>query len=171
MSDPSPDSRPPLSHLRHDLRTPINQIIGYSELLMEEAGDAGHGAYDADLKKINGAAKTLLGLINENLTDDRLTLSSDVAEKAKDTANSLSANPASYGAGLSYAVQNGADEIGSHVTSPGHILVVDDQAGNRDMLSRQLVRQGHTVSSAENGRAALDLLKATPVDLVLLDMM
>ena len=39
------------------------------------------------------------------------------------------------------------------------------------MLSRQLLRQGHTVVSAENGRAALDVLRATPVDLVLLDMM
>ena len=76
------DERVPLSHLRHDLRTPINQIIGYSELLMEEAADAGHAAYDPDLKKIQRAAKTLLGLINANLTDDRLTLSGAVVAAA-----------------------------------------------------------------------------------------
>ena len=49
--------------------------------------------------------------------------------------------------------------------------MVDDDEGNRDMLERQLVRQGHTVAGAEHGRAALDLLRAEAFDLVLLDMM
>ena len=66
MSDTA--ERTNLSHLRHDLRTPINQIIGYSELLIEEAADAGHeDDYGPDLQKIRGAAKTLLNLINDSL--------------------------------------------------------------------------------------------------------
>ena len=69
-----------LSHLRHDLRTPINQIIGYSELLVEETGDAGHTSYASDLEKIRLAAKTLLNLINDNLTDERLTLVGEVVD-------------------------------------------------------------------------------------------
>ncbi|MDX1664160.1 MAG: fused response regulator/phosphatase [Candidatus Promineifilaceae bacterium] len=54
---------------------------------------------------------------------------------------------------------------------PGYLLVVDDNELNRDMLSRRLQRQGHTVAVAENGRQALEMLHATPFDLVLLDIM
>jgi sigma-B regulation protein RsbU (phosphoserine phosphatase) len=161
MSHGPADTHVPLSHLRHDLRTPINQIIGYSELLMEEAADAGHAAYDADLKKIQRAAKALLELINANLTDDRMTLSGEVV--AAVAAAAPAARPP--------AAPAPADAAEAPAAITGRILVVDDNEGNRDMLSRQLQRQGHTVAVAEHGRAALDLLRAEPFDLVLLDMM
>src|SRR4051794_8364969 len=51
------------------------------------------------------------------------------------------------------------------------ILVVDDNALNRDLLSRRLQRDGHTVVLAEDGREALDRVAATAFDLVLLDIM
>jgi len=53
----------------------------------------------------------------------------------------------------------------------GTILVVDDNEMNRDLLSRRLRRDGHTVVIAEHGRAALDELARAPFDLVLLDIM
>jgi class 3 adenylate cyclase len=52
----------------------------------------------------------------------------------------------------------------------GTILVVDDNEGNREMLSRRLARQGYAVLTAEDGRGALDILRGRPVDLVLLDV-
>ncbi len=58
------------------------------------------------------------------------------------------------------------------MTEPsGHILVVDDNEMNRDMLSRRLVRQGHTVVVAEHGRQGLERLRTEAFDLVLLDIM
>jgi serine phosphatase RsbU (regulator of sigma subunit) len=42
---------------------------------------------------------------------------------------------------------------------------------NRDLLSRRLRQQGHTVSIAENGRRALELIAAEEFDVVLLDIM
>ncbi len=53
----------------------------------------------------------------------------------------------------------------------GHILVVDDHRTTRLKLSLGLQQQGHTVREAENGRQALDKLKAESFDLVLLDIM
>ena len=53
----------------------------------------------------------------------------------------------------------------------GHVLVVDDNEMNRDMLAKRLVRQGHTVELAVDGRDALARLEAEPFDLVLLDIM
>lgn len=51
------------------------------------------------------------------------------------------------------------------------VLVVDDNEMNRDMLARRLQRQNCEVLMAENGAVALDLVRARPVDLVLLDIM
>jgi len=54
------------------------------------------------------------------------------------------------------------------------LLVVDDNKVNRLLLTRSLELQGHVVASAENGRVALDMLRAAldaqAFDLLLLDM-
>jgi class 3 adenylate cyclase len=52
----------------------------------------------------------------------------------------------------------------------GDLLVVDDNRVNRLLLGRALEQLGHAVTFAENGRQALDVLRARPVDLVLLDI-
>jgi DNA-binding response OmpR family regulator len=56
-----------LANMSHELRTPMNAIIGYSEMLQEEAEDLGQEDFIPDLKKIQGAAKHLLSLINDIL--------------------------------------------------------------------------------------------------------
>ena len=55
----------------------------------------------------------------------------------------------------------------------GRVLVVDDAAFNRRLLTRLLETIGHAVLEAEDGRAALDLLASDvggSVDVVLLDI-
>lgn len=56
-----------LANMSHELRTPLNVIIGYSEILGEDAKDAGHTNYLSDLNKIRSSGKHLLGLINDIL--------------------------------------------------------------------------------------------------------
>ncbi|MBW4679971.1 MAG: response regulator [Microcoleus vaginatus WJT46-NPBG5] len=51
------------------------------------------------------------------------------------------------------------------------VLVVDDIEANRDLLGRRLKRHGYTVTVAEDGSQALELMQAQPFDLVLLDIM
>ncbi len=55
--------------------------------------------------------------------------------------------------------------------SQGTLLVVDDNKMNRDMLSRRLIREGFSVLTAENGRQAIEMVKAHAIDLVLMDLM
>jgi CheY-like chemotaxis protein len=50
------------------------------------------------------------------------------------------------------------------------VLIVDDDADNREILSRLLVRDGHAVSCAADGKQAIDLLTANDPALVLLDI-
>jgi phosphoserine phosphatase RsbU/P len=58
------------------------------------------------------------------------------------------------------------------MTSPsGTLLIVDDDEANRDMLSRRLERKGFEVTVAEDGHRAIELVRARPFDLVLLDVL
>ena len=50
------------------------------------------------------------------------------------------------------------------------LLVVDDNRVNRLLLGRNLESQGHRVELAANGRIALEMLRAKPFDLMLLDI-
>ncbi len=56
-----------LASMSHELRTPLNAIIGYSEMLQEDAEDAGQDVFVPDLQKIHSAGRHLLALINDIL--------------------------------------------------------------------------------------------------------
>src|SRR5437588_65012 len=60
----------PLAKIRHDLRTPINHIIGFSEMLLEEAVDQVPEEFLKDLHKIRAGGARLLELINQHLSAD-----------------------------------------------------------------------------------------------------
>ena len=53
---------------------------------------------------------------------------------------------------------------------PGQMLVVDDNRVNRLLLTRALEQNGHIVSTAEHGRIAMEMLRSTPFDVILLDI-
>ena len=56
-----------LANMSHELRISLNAIIGYSQLLEEEAADGGVEEFGPDLNKIQAAGCHLLTLINEIL--------------------------------------------------------------------------------------------------------
>jgi class 3 adenylate cyclase/CheY-like chemotaxis protein len=148
------------SKLRHDLRTPINAIKGYGEMLAEDAADGQHVLL-ADIGKLLTAADGMLRRIDA-LVDFRI-----------ETADGAGARTPVGMGGVMEAVR----AIRAVVTAPvgpdvhGRILVVDDNASNRDLLGRQLTRAGHTVAEVDGGHAALIKLASESFDLVLLDMM
>jgi CheY-like chemotaxis protein len=148
---PATSSPPPLSlpaTLVHDLRTPINHIIGYCELLIEQITDGTPDNLVPDLQKIRNAGKELLTLVSANFNSE------PVAE------------------GLEYVHQVPAPpETNKKLAEQGWLLVVDDNEANRDVLSRLLQRQGYHVANAENGRMALDMINQYEFDLILLDIM
>ncbi|MBQ7638675.1 MAG: response regulator transcription factor [Clostridia bacterium] len=52
-----------------------------------------------------------------------------------------------------------------------HILIVDDDKNTRRLLTAVLEAENYTVSTAENGRDALDVMDRTSIDLIVLDIM
>lgn len=151
MTSPGPEPGRWLSTLHHDLRTPVNHILGYSELLGEELADRGIEP-PADLEKISSAARKLLEILETGLVPD-------VGNgEARSTAPAVVA-PASR------------NEPGK-ASVCGKILVVDDDPSNRETLCRRLTREGHECREAGEGGEALEILKSQPdFDLVLLDLL
>jgi CheY-like chemotaxis protein len=50
------------------------------------------------------------------------------------------------------------------------ILLVEDNAMNRDMLSRRLARKGYEVAIAIDGQQGIDMARSETPDLILMDM-
>jgi adenylate cyclase len=148
------------SKLRHDLRTPINAIKGYGEMLVEDAA-GGHDILLADLNKLLTAADGMLKRIDA-LVDFR-----------GDSAEGAGTRPHAGIGGVAEAVRAirtvGSGPVGANVQ--GRILIVDDNPSNRELLGRQLMRAGHTITEADGGHAALSRLESETFDLVLLDLM
>jgi len=223
-----------LSKLRHALRTPLNQIIGYTEMLIESAEEHNSPDLLRDLKKIHTAGGQLLALLNDALAPWKIEtgkidligmrqemvapLSSVISFSEECAAGPAVANLPEVASDLGkirlaarnlFALIEGETSLGdiagnslganlggaaeamlgpaptpSSVTAPfldflggdksplttGRILVVDDDAMNREMLSRRLQKMGYKVREADNGNHALDELKQRPFDLVLLDI-
>ena len=113
-----------LANMSHELRTPLNAIIGYSEILQEDAEDAGDASVAADLKKIEGAGKHLLGLINDVLDLSKIEAGRmeaciealDVAALANDVRLMVEPLAAANGNKLSVTLEPGLGPIESDVT-------------------------------------------------------
>ncbi len=56
-----------LTTMTHELRTPLNAVIGYSEIITEDMEIEGRDDLASDAKRINAAARHLLGLIDQIL--------------------------------------------------------------------------------------------------------
>jgi adenylate cyclase len=147
--------------LRHDLRTPLNAVKGYGELILEEARDNGRAELLTDIAKVVAAAEQILGQI------DRLIA---LTEEGKSSDASQAANPPRDLVGeILRSIQPIVAKPKTNLLS-GRILVVDDAEANRDLLSRRLRRQGHAVDTADGGTAALEAMAKSEFDLVLLDL-
>jgi len=226
-----------ISQLRHDFRTPINAIIGYSEMLLEDLEEEENDQLIQQFQKINIGGRELFSIINQNLDtslekslktllglnpvleaigvesnsslerilencqslkDNELLveLLSDIEriessalrfrEMLLELKESLQSSP--FSPSLTTSVDDSIP-LSTDITGEsednlvflkktrflenqtGHILVVDDNENNRDLFTRQLQREGYQVTTATNGREALEMIKTGEYDVVLLDLM
>jgi CheY-like chemotaxis protein/class 3 adenylate cyclase len=152
--------------IRHDLRTPLNHIIGYSEMLIEDAEDEGETQRAGDLCEIRDSGNTLLGMFDEILSGDTpVALGIESATDSGDLSHLVEGAVNSLEDLAEEEARDGRNEI------TGKVLVVDDNEINRDVLARRLGRQGHEVENAADGKQALAILKGGDFDAVLLDIL
>ena len=148
--------------LRHDLRTPINAIKGYSEMLLEDLGDMGAEELRADFEKLLAEANRLLANLDGIISFSRGGI--DDVESSSDVMAAVVAMS-------ELASPREGPEGPLPEEETGTILVVDDIESNRDLLARRLIRDGHKVETAASGVEALQRLLEDDFDLVLLDLM
>ncbi len=149
--------------IRHDLRNPLNAIKGYTELLLEELDEQGDAPLRADLEALLNESESLLARIDVIVDFSRGAGGAELAAQDQGALASMVAN-----------LVRTVKPIAAREARPeetGRILVVDDNASNRDLLFRRLSRDGHDVTRAESGQRALELLAVEEFDLVLLDLM
>ena len=73
--------------LIHDLRTPLGQIIGYAELLVERAQDDKADSLVADLQKVKAAGYRMLRLIEDNFFGVRVAAPTEPVESTEPAAS------------------------------------------------------------------------------------
>jgi adenylate cyclase len=153
------------SQIEADLRTPINAVVGYGEMLLEGQRESGRDVLVPDLEKILAAARTLLATSSDIV---------QIATSAPEIAGSGTAGRLQDSSELTREVlarlDSAADAVAGPAEGQGTLLVVDDNETNRDLLTRQLARHGYVVATAADGAEALERIATQDFDLVLLDV-
>lgn len=109
-----------LTTMTHELRTPLNAVIGYSEIIGEDMEAEGRADLAGDAKRINGAARHLLGLIDQILQlatsdADRSELQLDAVDvRALVEAAVEAAAPAAQANNSRISTRYGADISGAY---------------------------------------------------------
>jgi sigma-B regulation protein RsbU (phosphoserine phosphatase) len=173
--DPS-STKDPLASLRHDLRTPINQIIGYTELVGEELEESGQPDLIEDLNKVTKAARHLLGLIQQELQPNKYRFVGEESAAPETAPVDDSGEPSNKETEHRLSVEYRSEQADNGESKDnqqlqGTVLVVDDNEQNRDMLTRRLEKNGLQVHAANDGQQALEMVLSHPYDTILLDIM
>ena len=228
-----------LSHLRHELRTPINAIIGYSEMIAEEFEETTseikylnklenirecgakllvsidnflnpatppqsqleyeqivtnrqlqtelqaptklviencqqlipiiENEFVADVEKISFAANKLLQE-TENLLKIHSEENSQLKKTVFQQSDRLLENTIEIDIPLDSGLLLAEEKEQPLDPSKYKILIVDDNATNRDLLFRQVTTQGYQAAVAANGRQAVEMIETGIYDLILLDI-
>jgi PAS domain S-box-containing protein len=211
-----------VARLRHHLRLPLNQIIGYAELVYRQAKDQGASQEMSWMEQVLESARRIGEMVSEALPASshvgdgsiprlQAAMQGEVArivgaidsfqyisqgaceieigriryaarqlsdfariEELPPAAGSPPAVTAREAPGRVFVMPAASESAGQSARRPEvdatRILVVDDDARNRDILERHLERDRFDTTSVPDGRAALDQLRRHPFDLVLLDI-
>lgn len=208
------DTEQQLSELLHDLRTPLNQIIGLSEMLIEIAEEKCHSDLTVGLGAVREGGLDLATLLQDRsiiatsahpdgdywplpdasraaisrvLGFAQLVLAEPPSERLDEYRNDLELIckaarhfiDAARTSGIFIRLQTArhwdhtvpvARPAGGPSLAGGRMLIVDDEALNREVLMRRLQREQCHPVGARSGAEALDLLRREKFDVILLDI-
>jgi adenylate cyclase len=145
----APPKRDALRRLRQELRTPLTHILGYCELWLHDAETFFLDGFLDDLGELHQLGQQMLAGLDETV----VRLERGCGDEWPREGEQIFPPPQPRPSG-----------------ETGAILVVDDDACNRDLLSRLLRRDGHTVACAADAEQAMSLIASQLFDLILLDL-
>ena len=151
------------SELRHNLRTPLNAVIGYSEILMEDLEEDLSEETTKDLKTIIDLARETEKAIERFVDYIRGAVLEENEDETTSQVESAEALFKSLGS-IDYSIS--LDES----LKESDILIVDDNKTNCEVLERRLSLQGLKCRTAYDGSSAIKEVNTKTPDLILLDV-
>ncbi len=145
-----------LEVMSHEMRTPLNSLIGFSELLVKTPMNEEQHNYMAAIKK---SADQLMQLINKVVTVKEEGVEQVTIQRLRDSMHS---EPE---VGWQQKKELKSD-------SPVTALLVEDNKANM-LLSRRVIERYMPqvgILEAENGAEALEIFKENKVDFILMDV-
>ncbi len=152
-----------LANMSHELRTPLTAIIGYSEILEDDAGEMGLEDFLPDLRKIKSAGKHLLGLINSILDLSKVESgkmelyveSFDLASLVSEVASTVTPLMEKNGNTLTVETADDLGDVRSDLTKTRQILF--------NLLS-------NASKFTEQGRVRLVVRRANPANMIVFEI-
>jgi CheY-like chemotaxis protein len=132
-----------LRRLSYDLRTPMTNVLGSTELLLESELDT---AQRLAAENVHRSGRELLDVV------DRLLAANQIGKSAPPSSGEFKAAPRV-----------------SAILSGRRILLAEDNVFNRALIERVLEPMGCAVDSVSSGREAIKRFKPGRYDLVLMD--
>ncbi len=151
----NPDSLDFTSDLLYFIRTLVTTIVGYADLLIEEADQDTSAQTLRDLEIIRNAGYALVSRLQE------------LVEAGTPLENLGGAMSAVFPL-MRDAVS--AMQVRKLPVSAARLLIVDDDVINLDLLSLELSRRGYQVETATGGKQALQMIQDEKYDLMILDL-
>ena len=145
------------SEMEVSLRTPINTVIGYSEMLQEDTEHIDLDTFYEDLEKIIKSGRALTKEIDNVISFNRTEFSQNEDKSISAIKSVLS------------SIQPLSEDEDTRTTN-GSILVVDDNKNNTTLLQKRLQKIGNKVEVANDGLEALKAVEKVELDLILLDI-
>ena len=128
------------AEMRHDIRNAIGITKGYAELIKDTA---------------EAPSATLSNLLDKIMLWSAKTISTLERTRRKQTDSSLFAMT---------AIKQ------QHPDHRGHILILDDEPANRELLSRHIQQLGLETFACATADEAYEVLRSNDIDLILLDL-
>jgi class 3 adenylate cyclase len=141
-----------LHGLRHELRGLLQNILGRCQLVLEE-------------EDVEAQVRQELVAITSHATACVHTLNLNSHGAQPDSADESAVTTRT-----AHLEEDEIADVSGHQIEPGRILVADDSASSREVLGRFLEAQGHEVMFAATGKQALERVKESDFDLILLDL-
>ena len=144
--------------LEISIRTPLNTIVGYSELLREDTENIDIDTFNEDLDKIIISGQAISNEITQIISFDPTSSNIKQKDQSSDDIKSVLASIQPLDKGERKKVTKGS------------ILVVDDNKNNTTLLKKRLEKLGNTVKVANDGMEAIKITEKSQLDLILLDI-
>ena len=140
-----------LTDMSHDLRTPLNAVIGFSALLKEASLDA---ASTDQARRIHTAGQGLLEVVNRMI---------DLSEVGPDAAPQTDPGPAVLAA-------SPRDHTEEAAPQGLRVLYVDDNESNLTLVRAMLATQGIQCETASDGLQGCEAAAGGGWDVILMDI-